>query len=282
MTNVFSYLLTSSAPDQKPCAASRLHTIRRRRERRDRPRLLHRHRLGETKPQRNGPTFQAKDCKMYKGRKVGFCVTAIYFSFALFCFLFSLSRPVRKRRRTWTTSTQTLLRRSPPSRPSMTPWFLRSTRRSLETFPSFHLNCWSSESLEGLFSGRDSFLEFVRSTFLWYVIKGSRSQGSTRSWTLMHSRYLGHCSLTGLWNISFIFFFLLPYGLIGTPVQMFWNARVVMNLLPFTSNEKKKTRFKTFCYCAPIFAHALHRNTHTQKAMETFKKRDSQKMRNAT
>lgn len=58
-------------------------------------------------------------------------------------------------------------------------------------------------------------------------------------------------------------FFLLPNGLIGTPMQMFWNARVVMNLLPFTSNEKKRHFLKHFMLsCANFFAHALHRSTH--------------------
>lgn len=87
----FFFFLTSSVADQKPCAAPWLRTIRRRRERRDKPRLLRRHRLGETKPQRTRSAFQAEDCKSRKGRKVG-CVTDIYFSRALFCFFFVASR----------------------------------------------------------------------------------------------------------------------------------------------------------------------------------------------
>lgn len=47
----------------------------------------------------------------------------------------------------WTTSTQILLKKSPPSHQLTTQWSLPSIRKSFETSPSLRPNCWIAKSL---------------------------------------------------------------------------------------------------------------------------------------
>lgn len=76
------------------------------------------------------------------GRSVSF--SALLFAEILLLVNNALLSLSRKHQRMSTTSTQILLRKSPPSHRLMTLWSLPSTRRSFVTFLSRHLNCWKA------------------------------------------------------------------------------------------------------------------------------------------
>lgn len=59
----------------------------------------------------------------------------------------SLLHLSRKHQKMWTTLTQILLRKSPPSRQSMAPWSLPSTKTSFWISLSLLLTCWRAWSL---------------------------------------------------------------------------------------------------------------------------------------